>query len=321
MNHLQLILSVLILSSGFGGITVAVLFWLKLRERILVWMIAITVLFTLGIGVNLVVAYFASVLGYASGTEAGAGSALYAAQAVAGNITALLVMLLYAGLGVVALKGRPQSRGVLVLVTGVLVFLHYLVFALLLPTGLLPARVMELFERSRGTGLIPMLSVLIASAYLASCGSELAQSNNSSLSTHSRRLLRLVGVMLLIYAGLAAGLGVVAMFAGRAVDLTGALNLLLYLAWNAVVITGFVRYLMQPADVFAEAGLRQEAIARFGLSAREQEVVRLIGRGHSNKEIAEALGVSFTTARTHVYNIYKKTGAANRVDLLRIVTG
>jgi DNA-binding CsgD family transcriptional regulator len=31
--------------------------------------------------------------------------------------------------------------------------------------------------------------------------------------------------------------------------------------------------------------------------------------------------VSFTTARTHIYNIFRKTDAKTRVELLRIVTG
>jgi HD-GYP domain-containing protein (c-di-GMP phosphodiesterase class II) len=50
-----------------------------------------------------------------------------------------------------------------------------------------------------------------------------------------------------------------------------------------------------------------------GLTAREVEVLRLLARGLSNREIARRLFISPKTAGTHVEHIYSKTGAANRV--------
>jgi HD-GYP domain-containing protein (c-di-GMP phosphodiesterase class II) len=51
-----------------------------------------------------------------------------------------------------------------------------------------------------------------------------------------------------------------------------------------------------------------------GLTSREIEVLRLIARGLSNKEIARALHVSSKTAGTHVEHIYAKIGASNRAQ-------
>lgn len=51
------------------------------------------------------------------------------------------------------------------------------------------------------------------------------------------------------------------------------------------------------------------------LTAREREVLNLVARGHSNQAIAEALGVSITTVKTHVGSLYAKSGAASRVQL------
>jgi DNA-binding CsgD family transcriptional regulator len=49
-----------------------------------------------------------------------------------------------------------------------------------------------------------------------------------------------------------------------------------------------------------------------GLTSREVEVLRLLARGLSNKEIGERLGISRKTAGHHVEHIYTKTGTTNR---------
>ncbi len=51
-----------------------------------------------------------------------------------------------------------------------------------------------------------------------------------------------------------------------------------------------------------------------GLTSREVEVLRLVARGLSNKEIARTLGVSLKTAGSHVEHIYTKVGASNRAQ-------
>ena len=51
-----------------------------------------------------------------------------------------------------------------------------------------------------------------------------------------------------------------------------------------------------------------------GLTSREVEVLRLVARGLSNKEIAEQLVISAKTAGTHVEHIYTKIDASNRAQ-------
>lgn len=51
------------------------------------------------------------------------------------------------------------------------------------------------------------------------------------------------------------------------------------------------------------------------LTPRELEVVRLVGTGRGNKEIAERLGISVTTVRTHLSSIHGKLRTASRVEL------
>jgi DNA-binding CsgD family transcriptional regulator len=55
-----------------------------------------------------------------------------------------------------------------------------------------------------------------------------------------------------------------------------------------------------------------ELRSRYGLSAREIEVARLVASGLSNQEVAEKLGVSYFTARNHVERVLAKLGVGNR---------
>jgi DNA-binding CsgD family transcriptional regulator len=52
------------------------------------------------------------------------------------------------------------------------------------------------------------------------------------------------------------------------------------------------------------------------LSNREQQVVRLVARGLSNRKIASALDLVEGTVKIHLHNVYKKLRVANRVALV-----
>jgi DNA-binding NarL/FixJ family response regulator len=52
------------------------------------------------------------------------------------------------------------------------------------------------------------------------------------------------------------------------------------------------------------------------LSAREREVLRLLADGSGVAQVARALFVSESTAKTHISSIYNKLGAANRAQAI-----
>jgi two-component system, NarL family, response regulator NreC len=69
---------------------------------------------------------------------------------------------------------------------------------------------------------------------------------------------------------------------------------------------------MVAADAAAQA--KQSANP---LSAREEEVLRLLALGHTNQEIAGLLFISVRTAETHRAHIMQKLGLASRAELVR----
>jgi DNA-binding NarL/FixJ family response regulator len=49
-----------------------------------------------------------------------------------------------------------------------------------------------------------------------------------------------------------------------------------------------------------------------GLTEREVDVLRLIARGHANKEVAATLDISPKTVGHHIEHIYAKAGITTR---------
>lgn len=57
-----------------------------------------------------------------------------------------------------------------------------------------------------------------------------------------------------------------------------------------------------------------ERLQRQGLTAREQEVLLLLVKGRSNKEIAGALFISEETVKSHLKTLFGKLGVRDRTD-------
>ena len=68
------------------------------------------------------------------------------------------------------------------------------------------------------------------------------------------------------------------------------------------------------------SGLAEEADTNRGftqLSDREEQIIRFIALGHSNKEIASRLDLSVKTIEVHKANAMKKLGIQSRIDIVK----
>lgn len=50
------------------------------------------------------------------------------------------------------------------------------------------------------------------------------------------------------------------------------------------------------------------------LTNREQEILRLLAKGYMYKEIADHLGISMSTIRTHITAVYQKLHVHSRTE-------
>jgi len=65
----------------------------------------------------------------------------------------------------------------------------------------------------------------------------------------------------------------------------------------------------------------QAAGTSISLSPREQEIARMIAKGHANKTIAAVLDISVWTVSTHLRRIFAKMGVTSRTAMVaRILT-
>ena len=85
-------------------------------------------------------------------------------------------------------------------------------------------------------------------------------------------------------------------------------------AGDAIIAPGVTRRLIGQFAGQPRSGRKPRELT--GITDREREVLRLVGLGMSNAEIAAALYITAGTAKTHVARLLAKLGARDRVQLV-----
>ena len=85
-------------------------------------------------------------------------------------------------------------------------------------------------------------------------------------------------------------------------------------AGDAMIAPGVTRRLIGQFTSQPRSGRKPRELT--GITDREREVLRLVGLGMSNAEIAAALYITVGTAKTHVARLLAKLGARDRVQLV-----
>jgi DNA-binding NarL/FixJ family response regulator len=85
-------------------------------------------------------------------------------------------------------------------------------------------------------------------------------------------------------------------------------------AGDAMIAPGVTRRLIGQFAREPRSGPKPRELT--GITDREREVLRCVGRGMSNAEIAASLYITTGTAKTHVARLLAKLGARDRVQLV-----
>jgi DNA-binding CsgD family transcriptional regulator len=75
---------------------------------------------------------------------------------------------------------------------------------------------------------------------------------------------------------------------------------------HAAALSGHARY----TELF-----KTEVITRNQLTDKQKDLLRLVGQGLMDKQIAHVLGISFSAVRQRLASVQQKTGTQNRADL------
>lgn len=102
----------------------------------------------------------------------------------------------------------------------------------------------------------------------------------------------------------------------------------IYIVVNVILLGGLYRKILKrkikdvelektEQEIHQEEQVGKQA-EKYGLTAREYEIVQLLLDRKSNQEIADQLFISNNTVKHHVSNIFKKTGVSRRTELQQL---
>jgi len=137
----------------------------------------------------------------------------------------------------------------------------------------------------------------------------------------ARSALRIFGLIWLVAYGVSLVLwpysGQSNFFSAAHIFVFSLANLLPLLYWRTYFVKSYPAPSLQQASPAAMARF----LARYKITKREEEVIRELCSGKSNREISESLFISLQTVKDHVYRIYQKTDVRNRVQLINLIQG
>lgn len=94
---------------------------------------------------------------------------------------------------------------------------------------------------------------------------------------------------------------------------------MLHIELQSFTLSPEKRYLMSTLRLAHSSKPRSHLESDYGLTMRENQIAQMAAKGLSSREIGEAIAISPWSAKTHLRNIYKKTGINSRAMLAQLV--
>lgn len=310
MEHVIFALYILVFSTGCAGSVAFAVLYYRTRLAPVIFYALTHAALLLALGLVALYFYAGSVLGL--DTDASRLFSLVIPLALL-----VLNILIYIGL-YLAVSKRPDGSGSLRLLKRVFGILTGILVCLMCAEALLHIAGMRESSPIFG-GIISVTVYVLVAAVLLLCAYLSGSVGSSSEPRSFRFLLR--GFSLCLYAFVPLTIAEYALNTATTVPWKPlSLEYLVFLAINCIAIISAGISLVEnlPASS-APLAVSGEIVARFGLTPREIEMVMMIQRGMTNKEIAWELNISPATVRTHIYNLFQKVSVQSRIALLNAV--
>lgn len=315
MEHLILFAYILIFSTGFAALAALFLLKLRMKSPFLGTLIGVQSLFIAALAIVAVYFYLGNVMDLVGH---GSNAIERGFDVVSCLVNSSLYLFLARTVGF--LPDKPDRNRLRIRIVQYLCYASIGTMVVRLIISLIPA-FDAAFNSSQALLLSwRILNYLLVAVTIGSFGFILVRIPTPNEHSAVQFLLKGLGICSLGYVPL----GILEFVLYSSLDQLYyplSLEYLFYMGNNVVMIIAAVRSLQTTKDTApAFKTLKNDTGARFALTQREQEMVGLIARGLSNKEIAGELNISVATVRTHIYNLFQKVGAQSRIELLNILS-
>ncbi|QEN06703.1 LuxR family transcriptional regulator [Oceanispirochaeta crateris] len=156
--------------------------------------------------------------------------------------------------------------------------------------------------------------ILIISLYLFYIGYQFITGINLKWNQAVQDLIKRMGIFTLIFAPFSAVIYIsLNLFK---IKETISLDFVYLAILSMVSVSVVLHYLTTLGTIPSKTSPDDEFLEKYHISPREKEVLELLLKGYSNKQIGEKLFISFTTVRTHVSHIFEKTLVKSRMELV-----
>ncbi|MFP4442296.1 MAG: helix-turn-helix domain-containing protein [Spirochaetia bacterium] len=158
--------------------------------------------------------------------------------------------------------------------------------------------------------------ICLISLYIFYVGLHFLNGINANWNPAVKLLIKRLGLITVAFAPISTVLYIIFFVTGLRKYIVISLDYFYLALWSIIALGIMIQYLSQSRTIPKKEAVDKSLMDHYGISPREREVLELVRKGYTNKEIGEQLYISMTTARTHVSRLLEKTDTSNRVELV-----
>lgn len=312
MEHLILFSYILIFSTGGAGLLSVIILYPKVKDPLVRLAAFLQAFFMAALALVAIYFYLGNVLDLVGG---GSGWLEILFGLFSSSMSIAIYLVLYRLLEKVFSSGERKLKRSKA--AKLLIFLSIALVAVVFIGNLIASLTGQL---TRTPMLVSLFSYIVLTLSVSVSGLCLYRAELKGHHSRVRFLIRGIGLVSMLYLPLSVLEFLLERVAGFAYHPL-SLDYLFYLGLNVIMILSVIRAGIQQDDPGKSEGfdLSEDTALEYGLTGRERQMATLIARGLSNKEIASELKISAATVRTHIYNLYQKTGVQSRIELVNTI--